>query len=186
MKTKQSKFFDLFVMTFAVTFLIFIVFPKGRELYELKKKIELTNLKILNGKRALMHRETLEKEVEVRKTLLARIRGLFIMEDEQPKVYQILNETAKRTGVFVASLKPQPQDMSEDIPLGSELVYRVLPVRLEIEGEYSSIARFVDAITHAAKYFSVQGIECEARTDQKEKIKAVLMLNEHILKGNES
>jgi Tfp pilus assembly protein PilO len=180
MTLKQVKFFNLFVMTFAVCFLIFIVLPRGRDIYELQKTIELTRIKISNGQRAIDHQSTLEKQVAIQHAVLDRILKMFVNENEQPLVYQVINETAKTAGVTMLSLKPQPQDMSEDMDLGAGVSYRRLPLRIEVEGGYRDLARFFSAITAAPKYFSIQELACQGPENRQGPIKATLIIHEYI------
>ncbi|MCK5708140.1 MAG: type 4a pilus biogenesis protein PilO [Candidatus Aureabacteria bacterium] len=185
MKWNQVKLFNLFVLSFALSFLIFIVFPKGRDNIEMQKKIELTRIKINNGKRAVMHQSSLKKSVSTRKIILMRFKKLFIKEQEQPVVYQILNKTAKKVDVTILSIKPQPQDMSEEIILGTEITYRILPLRIELSGKYKDLAFFCDALTHASKYFVIKSIECNKSDNGTLPIKSVLLINEYLLINNE-
>ena len=185
MTLKQVKLFNLFVLGFAISFVVFIVFPKGREIYDMQKNIELTKLKILNGKRAIMHQSTLEKQVSIQKSILKKIKVFFIQEQEQPVVYQIINKTAKKTHVTIISLKPQPQDLSEDLYLEPEITYRRLPLRIEVAGSYRDLAYFVTNLTHASKYFSINELTFQNPDNKKDPIKAVIMMNEYILVGYE-
>ncbi len=181
MTLKQIKLFNLLVMTFAVSFLIFIVFPKGREIYNLKKKIELTKLKIRNGKKAILHQSVLEKQVSIQTLLLNRVKGLFIQKNEQPKVYQLINKAAKKTSLTILSLKPQPQDKSEDLYLGTDITFQKMPLRIELEGTYQNLAYFFSLLTGTSKYFSIQELKLQKQDRKKHLIKAELIMNEYIL-----
>ncbi|MBN1521954.1 MAG: type 4a pilus biogenesis protein PilO [Candidatus Aureabacteria bacterium] len=181
MTLKQVKLFNLFVLTFAVSFVIFIVLPKGREIYDLQKKIEITKIKIVNGKRALMHQPNLKKQVSIQGSLLQRISQLFIHEQEQPVVYQIINETAKKTNVTILSLKPQPQDISEEITLGPKIIYKKLPLRIEVTGYYTDLATFMNNLSRAKKYFTFQDVTYQHPENKKDPIKAVLVMDEYLL-----
>ena len=185
MTLKQIKLFNLFVLGFALAFIIFVVFPKGRDIYDLQKKIEMTKIKISNGKRALEHQPSLEKQVQIQTSLLNRIPSLFLHKNEQPKVYQIINATAKKTQVEILSLKPQPQDISEELFLGTKITYRQLSLRIEAKGQYKDLACFIHALTHAAKYFSLSEMTMQNSENKSDPIKATLILNEYLLVNHE-
>ena len=128
-----------------------------------------------------MHQPTLEKQVRIQISLLDKIKAFFIQENEQPQVYQIINATAKKTRVEILSLKPQPQNISEDLFLGTKITYRQLPLRIEAKGQYKDLACFIHALTHAAKYFSISEMTMQNSENKSDPIKAILIMNEYLL-----
>lgn len=166
----------------SLLFMIFIVFPIEKNIYELQKKIELTKIKIENGKRALLHKKILKKQVAVQGTLINYIKKMFVGKSEQPMVYKLINSLTAKNSLTTIALKPQPDKISEKFSLGPEISYKIMPLIINVRGGYKNIANFISDLSRSEKYFTLEEINIKKENNKSAKnLKAKIKINEYLL-----
>ena len=162
--SEQLTLHTFLVTLAAVLFLAFLIYPKGREIYFNKLRLEQKRLKLDSARSAVAELPSVSREfLKVKKMAEGEAESL-LPENAVGDILLLVDQAVQKSGMVLLSVNPRYELYSDTFSLGRGFSFKLLPVDLKVQGSYSQIIGFIEVLFQQKKMLLLERAIMEKST----------------------
>jgi Tfp pilus assembly protein PilO len=160
----------------AFLFLLLLILPKGKEIYQNKHRLVEIENKITTANSAIQSLPQLYQDLVQVRHLLSQKKKSFILQENVGDILLLADLAVESSGAFLHSIDPDRNRLSEPLSFGSSLTFQLFPVDIYLKGTYRELVLFLNGLCSQEKLFVLDAIKLETSNDKTHPLECRLSL----------
>lgn len=158
--TKREKFLITFISILAPLFLFykFYYVQTKEKVNVLKEEVRKLELEIQKYEDMAKKTAILEIQMKQRQEFLERVKEILPSEKEIPDILRQISDLAKENNLEIITFEPNKEI--------AENYYNIIPLKMEIQGRFSSVMNFLNSIENLQRLIALNDIKFQVKNNQ--------------------